>query len=134
MTIARRLKDDRNWQSLHLVLNFPPHPTLTSYDRSLEDIGARALALSEKGNIARVLDKQQDSAEVITLVERLRQAILVYQVSAGDLQNQGLLTPGTDVTTTVNIQPGHPFNCEFLPPVFGCGTEPVISSHPSMHS
>ena len=49
--------------------------------RSLEDIGTRSLALSEKGKVARVLDKAQDSQEVIRLVERLRQAILIYQVS-----------------------------------------------------
>ncbi|KAF9645787.1 hypothetical protein BDM02DRAFT_3189409 [Thelephora ganbajun] len=49
--------------------------------RSLEDIEARSLALSEKGKIARVLDKTRDSGEVIRLVEKLRQAILIYQVS-----------------------------------------------------
>jgi len=57
------------------------HPELT-LDRSLEDIGKRSLALSEKGKVARVLDKSQDSQEVIKLVEKLRQAILEYQVSA----------------------------------------------------
>ena len=48
--------------------------------RTLEDIGTRSLALSEKGKVARVLDKAQDAQEVVKLVERLRQAILVYQV------------------------------------------------------
>jgi len=48
--------------------------------RSLEDIETRSLTLSEKGKIARVLDKAQDSGEVIKLIERLRQAILIYQV------------------------------------------------------
>ena len=51
------------------------------YDRSLQDIEIRSLALSEKGRLARVLDKTQDSQEVIGLVEKLRQAILIYQVS-----------------------------------------------------
>ena len=55
---------------------------LTLHDRSLDDIGKRSLALSEKGKVARVLDKTRDSQEVINLVEKLRQAILVYQVSA----------------------------------------------------
>ena len=54
---------------------------LILYDRSLDDIGRRSLSLSEKGKVARVLDKTRDSQEVITLVEKLRQAILVYQVS-----------------------------------------------------
>ncbi|KAF9782707.1 hypothetical protein BJ322DRAFT_1219896 [Thelephora terrestris] len=48
---------------------------------SLEDIEKRSLALSGKGKVARVLDKSQDSGEVVRLVEKLRQAILVYQVS-----------------------------------------------------
>jgi hypothetical protein len=59
----------------------PAHPILT-LDRSLEEIGTRSLALSGKKKLARVLDKAQDSQEVVKLVEKLRQAILVYQVSA----------------------------------------------------
>ena len=62
-------------------LEFLVHPKLTLHGRSLDDIGRRSLALSEKGKVARVLDKARDSQEVITLVEKLRQAILVYQVS-----------------------------------------------------
>lgn len=85
--------------------------------RSLEDIGTRSLALSEKGKLARVLDKTKDLQEVIGLVERLRQAILVYQVSVRDRQNRKSLTRRAGVTTTVNIQPGRPFECEFLFPV-----------------
>ena len=53
-------------------------------DRSLDEIGRRSLVLSEKGKVARVLDKTRDSQEVIALVEKLRQAILVYQVSDED--------------------------------------------------
>jgi len=60
------------------------HPNLILHDRSLEDIGTRSLALSEKGKVARMLDKTQDAQEVIGLVERLRQAILIYQVSTRD--------------------------------------------------
>lgn len=53
---------------------------LIIYGREMEEIGARSLALSTKGRTARVLDKTRDSGEVIKLVEKLRQAILVYQV------------------------------------------------------
>jgi hypothetical protein len=60
--------------------------------RSLEDIGTRSLVLSEKGKLARVLDKAQDSQEVIKLVEKLRQTILVYQVSPRHRQGQKSLT------------------------------------------
>ena len=87
-------------------------------DRSLEDIGKRSLALSEKGKIARALDKMRDSGEVIKLVEELRRTILVYQVSARHHQSRGSLTRGTGVTTAVDIPPGRPSDCEFLPLIF----------------
>ena len=54
-------------------------------DRSLEYVGARAVVLSEKGKVARFLDKTKDSAEVVALVEKLRQDIVIYQVSAGNV-------------------------------------------------
>jgi len=60
------------------------HPKLILHDRSLEVIGTRSLALSEKGKVSRILDKAKDAQEVIGLVEKLRQAILVYQVSTKD--------------------------------------------------
>lgn len=53
-------------------------------DRSLGDVGARAVTLSDKGKVARILDKAKDSAEVVALVEELRQAIVIYQVSTKD--------------------------------------------------
>jgi len=113
MTIARRSRDDHNWQSLYRYLEFLVLPKLTLHDRSLEDIGTRALTLSEKGKVARVFDKTKDLGEVLTLVENLRQTILIYQVSARDCQSRKLLTRGTDVTTTVNIQPGRPIDRGF---------------------
>ena len=62
--------------------------------RSLEYIGKRSLALSEKGKVARALDKTQDLQEVVGLVEKLRQAILIYQVSVGHYQSRKSLTRG----------------------------------------
>ena len=99
------------------------HPKLIPNGRSLEDIGKRSLALSEKGKVARVLDKTQDSGEVIKLVEELRRAILVYQVGVRQRRCRKSLTRGTDVAAAVDIQPGRPFDCEFLPPVFDFGTK-----------
>ena len=64
------------------------------YDRSLGDVGARALALLEKGKVARFLDKAKDSGEVVALVEELRQAIGIYQVSAGHNWDGKSLTLG----------------------------------------
>jgi hypothetical protein len=63
------------------------HPKLTMCS-SLEEIRKRSVSLSEKGKVSRVLDKSRDSGEVIRLVEKLRQAILIYQVSAGCCQNR----------------------------------------------
>jgi hypothetical protein len=59
----------------------PPACPIIIFYRSLGEIGTRSLALSGKKKVARVLDKTQDSQEVVKLVEKLRQAILVYQVS-----------------------------------------------------
>lgn len=72
-------------------------------NRSLEDIEKRSLALSEKGKAARFLDKAQDSQKVIRLVEELRQAILIYQVSSRHCQIWKSLTSGTGVATAINI-------------------------------
>ena len=58
----------------------PPAFPIIIFYRSLEEIGTRSLALSGKNKVARVLDKTQDSQEVVKLVEKLRQAILIYQV------------------------------------------------------
>lgn len=63
-------------------LEFLVYLKLILFDRLLDGIGKQSLTLSEKGKIARALDKTKDSQKVIDLVERLRQAILIYQVSA----------------------------------------------------
>lgn len=119
--VERRLQLAKFVSRLELL----PHPELICNDRSLEEVGERAVALSEKGKVARVLDKAKDSAEVVTLVEKLRRAMVIYQVSVGRYQSRQLLTPGTDVATTVDIQPGVPIGCEFQPPISLQLTEPV---------
>jgi len=86
MAIVKRSRDNQNWRGSHQV-GISRLTELTA-DRSLEDIGARSLALSEKGKVARAFDKTQDSQEVIGLVESLRQAILIYQVSVGHRQSR----------------------------------------------
>jgi hypothetical protein len=101
------------------------HTTLILCDRTLEDIGKRSLAMSEKGKIARVLDKARDSGEVIKFIERLRQAILIYQVGIRLCWSRKKLTRGTGVTTTVNIQSSHPIDGGFPPLVFEFETKPV---------
>ena len=81
----------------------PPAGPISTLCRSLEEIGTRSLALSGKKKLPRVLDKAQDSREVVKLVEKLRQAILVYQVSIRRCQSRKSLTCGAGITATVNI-------------------------------
>ena len=99
-------------------------PSVTRY-RSLENIGIRSLALSGKGRLAQVLDKAQDSREIIELVEERRQAILVYQVSTRGRggHSRESLTRGTGAQTTVDTQPGRPIKREFPPLVFDFETK-----------
>src|SRR5882757_6421817 len=104
--IQRRSIDDPNWQSLCRILECRVRPKFILCVRSLEDIETRSLTLSEKGKVARVLDKAQDSGEVIKLIEKLRQAILIYQVSVKHRQGRKSLRHATDVATAVNIRPG----------------------------
>ena len=63
------------------------HSKLTLYGRLFEDIRAQSLALLEKGKVARILDKTQDTGEVIKLIEQLRRAISFYQVTVKYPQN-----------------------------------------------
>jgi len=60
-------------------------PLLSRHDklilcRSLDDIEKRSQALSEKGKMARVLDKSQDAQAVVRLVDQLQKSIIIYQV------------------------------------------------------
>ena len=80
----------------------------------LEDIGMQAAGLLAKGRAARFLDKRKDSGEVAALVEKLRQAILDYQVSIRDYWNWRSLTCIADVTATIGIQPSRPIDGESL--------------------
>jgi hypothetical protein len=76
--------------------------------RLLDDIGKQAVAMLDKGKVARFLDKRKDSGEVAALVEKLKQAILDYQVCLRDRRIRRSLTRGAGVTTTVNIQSNWP--------------------------
>ena len=119
--VERRSQLARFVSCLELLAHIDPIPY-----RSLEDIGTRSLTLSEKGKVARLLDKTQDSQEVVKLVEKLRQAILIYQVSARDLQSRKRLTRGAGIATAVNIQPSRPLDREILLPVFDSRTQRLV--------
>jgi hypothetical protein len=74
------------------------------------------VALSEKGKVARVLDKRKDSAEVVVLIERLQHAILIYQVcSENSPHGRGVLTFGADDTRAGCVQPYVPVDRELQP-------------------
>ena len=61
--------------------------------RSLEAIEERSQMLLNKGKGARILDKRKDSGTIVKLVEELRQAVLLYQVSTvGNHTDQAPLT------------------------------------------
>jgi len=56
-------------------------PTVINNPRStLEEIENRSQALLAKGDPARFVDKEEDSKEVVRLIERLREAVTHYQV------------------------------------------------------
>ena len=91
--------------------------------------------MSEKGKVARVLDKTRDLGEVIKLVEELRRAILVYQVSIIHHPSLGLLTRGLGVATAIDIQPSRPPHCKFVLLIFDCECDVLtdrIKSRPLM--
>jgi hypothetical protein len=47
--------------------------------------------LLDKGKGAKILDKRKDSGTAVKLVEELRQAILLYQVSAAEDYRSSLI-------------------------------------------
>ena len=60
---------------------FTIHVYVNGHRSTLEDIEKRSQVLLEKGVAARFMDKEDDPKEVARLVERLREAITLYQVS-----------------------------------------------------
>ena len=88
-------------------LKYLIHARLNPCDRLSEDIGMRSLALSEKGKVARVLDKIQDLQEAIGLAEtsgkRFQSIRSVPEVLDG--HGWASLTGVIDVSTVVHARP-----------------------------
>ena len=61
---------------------------------TLAEIERRSQELLAKGTAARFVDKARDSGEVAKLIERLREAVIHYQVSENCFQHQTQLTAG----------------------------------------
>ena len=74
-----------NWRHSALSRYAPQLFTIQVYANdhrsALKEIEKRSQVLLEKGVPARFIDKEDDSKEVARLVERLREAIALYQVS-----------------------------------------------------
>ena len=121
------------------LTRFDSIPSLSSYllkpitfARSLEDIEKQSQALLDKGKLARILDKRQDSGKVVKLVEELGQAILLYQV--GIIENRRSCrfnAFGIAIATTVHRPSGHTIDCKSpqrLPPLELTGSRSNQSS------
>ena len=75
--------------------------------------------LSEKGKVAKFLDKKRDSGVIVSIVEQLRQAILIYQVSTAEgCRSSQVNAFWIAVATTRYRQPGHTIGCEFPYSIF----------------
>ena len=61
---------------------------------TLAEIWRRSQELLAKGTVARFVDKAGDSGEVVKLIERLREAIIHYQVSESCFLHRILLMAG----------------------------------------
>ena len=100
--------------------------------RSLEDIGKRSRMLSEKGKVTKFLDKKRDSGVIVRLVEQLRQAILIYQVSTAEgCRSSRVEAFWIAIATTRYRQPGHTIGCEF--PTVSSPSSELMGDH-SMQS
>ena len=75
----------------------PAHPCQWPHS-TLEEIEKRSQALLEKGGAARFIDKGGDSKEVAGLIERLREAIIHYQVSAYQVISSSTLNVGVQIS------------------------------------
>ena len=75
--------------SRYVRRSFTVFTILSGLLSALEDIEKRSQGLLEKGTAARLLDKGEDSGEVAKLIERLREAIIHYQVSESRLVVSG---------------------------------------------
>ena len=79
METLRRQIDVKGWPGTHIdLLRIPPTPN--GFCSVFGEIEAQSQTLSAKGSIARLADKDEDTKVVARLVERLREAIVCYQV------------------------------------------------------
>jgi hypothetical protein len=71
--------------------------------RSLEEIQKRSQVIRKKKGMAGLIDKSNDSQEVVSLVEELRRAIVYYQVREDHAVSPRVNTRGTALAATVDV-------------------------------
>ena len=71
---------------------FPLPALVDGLFSTLAEIERRSQELLAKGRVARFVDKARDSGEVAKLIERLREAVIHYQVSENCFQHRIQLT------------------------------------------
>lgn len=76
--------------------------------KKVEELSQKILA---KGAIARFVDKGEDSKVVARLIERLREAIMCYQVSGDWACPSGAANVRADFAATIDLSPNHPSHC-----------------------
>ena len=90
---------------------------------AFEKIEELALRLLAKRTIARFADKGGDSKVVASLIERLREAIVCYQVGGHStpVSVPNIVNSGTDITTASNIPSNHSSHSSVFPIASGTG-------------
>lgn len=90
----------------------------------IEELSKKMLA---KSTVARFVDKGEDSKVVVKLIERLREAMVCYQV--GDCCTLGSNTTNkrTDITTAGDLPPNHSPRSKVLPIASGINTDRSVS-------
>ena len=102
METKRRANDAQAFPGM--LADHSPRLLLNGLSSVLEDIEKRSRVLLEKGAAARFLDKREDSAEVVRLIERLREAIAHYQVSEDCFVVPSLAYTGVDIATASDLR------------------------------
>ena len=112
---------------VHKLTTAPTTPNCRSSTfEKIEQLSGKLLA---KGTVARFLDKGGDSNVVAKLIERLREAIVCYQV--GDCSTPvpvpSVVDRGTDFTTTSDVLSNHSSRSNVFPIVSGTGAHRSVS-------
>ena len=82
---------------------------------ALKEIEERSLELLKRGRVARFVGKAGDSEKVAGLIERLREAIINYQVSENCSVASSMAHRRIDIATTSDLRRNHQAHCENLP-------------------